>query len=186
MTDLTVLASTRFLVNQMRRAVGVPYAEPGLSPVNDFWMQHAARHLNTVLEVRELPKGIYEIATPGYLGNAVIAIRKGLPTNEKRFALRHGLAHLVGGELDDCEAGQVRFMSSVMDLMSLEERRADLFALVDMIPDYRIAEIPSEGVADLELGVAARIRKLLPSWPEERVMDRARLRVLYFAMPSET
>src|SRR5688572_13108736 len=117
--DRTVIASARFLVEQMKRVVGVPYAEPGLSPVNDFWMQHAARHLNTVLEFRALPKGIYEIATPGYLGVAVIAVRKGLPTNEKRLALRHGLAHLLGGELDDCEAGQVRFMSSVLDLMSL-------------------------------------------------------------------
>lgn len=180
MTDSALLASTRFLIDQMRRAIGVPYAEPGLSPVNDFWIQHAARHLNTLLEMRVLPKGIYEIATPGYMGNAVIAIRKGLPTNEKRVALRHGLAHLVGGELDDCEAGQVRFMSSMLDVMSLEERRADLFALADMVPDLWIAEVPSTGYADLEYWVAERIRVLLPSWPEERVKDRARLRVLLF------
>jgi hypothetical protein len=178
--DRTIIASTRFLVDQMGRAVGVPYAEPGVSPVNDFWIQHAARHLNTVLEVRDLPKGIYEIATPGYMGNAVIAIRKGLPTNEKRFALRHGFAHLIGGELDDCEAGQVRFMSSMLDVMSIEERRADLFALADMVPDYWIAEVPSEGYADLEYWVAERIRVLLPSWPEERIKDRARLRVAFF------
>jgi hypothetical protein len=178
--DRAVLASTRFLVTQMERAVGVPYGVAGFSPVSDWWIQHAALHLNTVIEVRKLPEGIYEIATPGYLGNAVIAIRKGLPKHEKRFALRHGLAHLVGGELDDCEAGQVRFMSSVLDLMSLEERRADLFALVDMVPDLWISEVPSNGAADLQYWVAERIRVLLPSWPEERVKDRARLRVLYF------
>lgn len=183
--DRTILRSTRFLVEQMGRAIGVPYAEAGLSPVNDWWIQHAARHLNTLIEVRELPKGIYEIATPGYLGAPVIAVRKGLPVNEKRFALRHGLAHLIGGELDDCEAGQVRFMSSVLDLMSLEERRADLFALIDMVPDHWISEVPTQGKADLEYWVAERIRVLLPSWPEERVKDRARLRVTYFATPSE-
>jgi hypothetical protein len=183
--DRTALSSCRFLVDQMKRAIGVPYAEAGLSPVNDWWIQHAARHLNTVLEVRELPKGIYEIATPGYLGNAVIAIRKGLPTNEKRFALRHGLAHLLGGELDECEAGQVRFMSSVLDLMSLEERRADLFALVDMVPDHWIVEVPTLSAADLEYRIAERIRVLLPSWPTERVKDRARLRAKYFAGSSE-
>jgi hypothetical protein len=178
--DASIIQSTRFLIEQMKRAVGVPYTEAGLAPVNDWWIQHAARHLNTVIEVRSLPKGIYEIATPGYLGNAVIAIRKGLPTNEKRLALRHGLAHLLGGELDECEAGQVRFMSSVLDLMSLEERRADLFALADMIPDHWIAEVPSEGRADVEYWVAERIRVLIPSWPEERVKDRARLRVDLF------
>ena len=64
--------------------------------------------------------------------------------------------------------------------MSLKARGIDLLALEEMVPDYWIAEAPSQGAADLEYWVAERIRILSPNWPEERVKECARLRVLLF------
>jgi hypothetical protein len=178
--DPALLVTTRFLLQQMERAVGVPYAQERWAPVGDQLVEMAARRMGTVLVDCDLPEGVYEMATPGYFGHAVIAIRKGLTTNERRLAIRHGLAHLLAGELDSCEGGQVRFMSSMVDVMSLEERRADLFALADMVPDWWLEEVATKGEGELEVWAAEWIRMLIPSWPGQRVQDRARLRVRLF------
>jgi hypothetical protein len=58
---------------------------------------------------------------------------------------------LVAGELEPEEGTEVRFMSSLLDCVTLEERRADLFALADLIPDREFKERRRAGYAEAHL-----------------------------------
>ena len=55
--------------------------------------------------------------------------RRSIARERGRAACRHGLAHLLAGDLDVGEGADVRFMSSILEFMSVEERTADCFAL---------------------------------------------------------
>jgi hypothetical protein len=92
--------------------------------------------------------------------------------------MRHGLAHLVAGELAEEEGAGLRFMSSILDHMTLEERRADLYALADLLPDRTLAGAvitepsPERGLRWME----GQVQQFAATWSRERVRDRAQLR----------
>jgi hypothetical protein len=96
-----------------------------------------------------------------------------------RFALRHGLAGLVASELDAGEASEIRFMSSILDHMTLEERRAYLFALDEYGRRLagRCAVRLARSAERVECELRRHARALAPEWPAARVRDRARLRL---------
>lgn len=179
-----VLASTRALIDWTRGQAGHCYADDHFSPISDLDLEIIARRFSCRLKVDVLPSGVQEVGIPGYMGNPTIVVSRDLPSGHRRLAARHGLAHLVAGELEGEHDSGVRFMSSVLDHMTLEERRADLFGLADLIPDRDLATIvrvePSpEGAREW---MRHRIRELTPGWPEQRLEDRASLRwALFFA-----
>ncbi len=135
--------------------------------------------MGTLISHRDLGEGIQELGMPGYLGVPVIVVNRRLPWGTRRLALRHGLAHLVAGELEPEEGSQIRFMSSMFDYMTLEERRADLFAMADLIPDRELKErrVASYTEGELRRWVTGEVRRYAPEWPASRIEDRIALRM---------
>lgn len=178
--DQAVIQSTRALLEATRRqSSGLAYAEDDWSPVADITLEMIARRFGAVLRQDDLPASYQELGVPAYFGAPVIVINRNLCTDARRLALRHGLAHLIAGELEAEPAGEVRFMSSALDWMTLCERRADLFAIADLIPDCKIADERAAGADEQDLlwWLCRRIASFAHSWPLERIQDRARLRL---------
>lgn len=174
-----VLDSTRMLIRAVRGQAGLAYADDTWSPLSDITLSLIARRLGTRLTQDDLGDGIQEIGIPGYVGAPVIVVNRAIAPGLRRLALRHGLAHLVAGELEPEQGGDVRFMSSIHDHMTLEERRADLFALADLIPDRQLMELQRSGYerSELERWVTCEILRYASSWPSERMEDRCGLRM---------
>lgn len=177
-----VLASTRALIDWTRGQSGHAYADDSWSPISDLDVEVIARYFSCRLVTDELPVGVQEIGIPGYTGDPTIVVSRRLPLPFRRLAVRHGLAHLVAGELEGEHDSGIRFMSSILDASTIEERRADLYALADLVPDRDLAEIlklepdPPGALVWLK----GQIRRVAPMWPVERLEDRARLRWLLF------
>ncbi len=121
--DRAVLISTRQLLARVREATGLAYADDTWSPISDITLAIIARQMGGVIVQEELGANTQEIGVPGYFGPPAIVINRLIPAGFRRLALRHGLAHLAAGELDVGEGSEVRFMSSILDYDTLEERR---------------------------------------------------------------
>ncbi len=65
------------------------------------------------------------------------------------------------------------------DWRDYEEQVADLFALVDLIPNRLLMQWQAvcDTQQDLESYVTDELRRYVPDWPDERVADRVRLRL---------
>lgn len=173
-----VLNSTRMLLQAVRGQAGLAYADDTCSPISDITLGIVARRMGCALRVDDLGPDFQEFGLPGYLGPPMIVINRRIDPGLRRCALRHGLAHLVAGELEVGQGSEVRFMSSILDYMSLEERRAALFALADLIPDRQLSTIASAAYSSLDIKrwLIQEIRPYARGWPEERLRDRALLR----------
>ena len=70
-------------------------------------------------------------------------------------------------------------MSSVLDFMAIEERRADLFALADLVPDRTLAELRGRRYRfdELTRWLWCEIKRFAPAWSTVRVADRVGLRL---------
>lgn len=92
------------------------------------------------------------------------------------FTVRHELAHVLSGEVSD-----TLFLSAA-DTLSFSERRADLFAVADLAPAWLLTQLRAgrRPWAHLRLEVMQAFRALTDGWSEERLRDRARLRVDLF------
>jgi hypothetical protein len=88
----------------------------------------------------------------------------------RRFALRHGLAHVLAGHVAD-----LTYAHDGHHWENPEEQLADAFAFADLIPDRMLREMQAVGFRGrgLERWVAAEIARYAPGWPEGRVADRA-------------
>jgi len=114
------------------------------------------------------------LTIPPIAGEYAIGIRADLSWSEYAFALRHELAHVLAGDVDE----PVRMVDR--GYLTQAERYADLFALADLVPrayldGLRRLRIPwGEIRADIE----QQIRELWgPDWPWARVADRSVLRL---------
>jgi len=114
------------------------------------------------------------LTIPPIAGEYAIGIRADLSWSEYAFALRHELAHVLAGDVDE----PVRMVNR--GYLTQAERYADLFALADLVPrayldGLRRLRIPwGEIRADIE----QQIRELWgPDWPWARVADRSVLRL---------
>ncbi len=181
--DRQVLVSTRLLLARVRERSGLAYADDTWSPISDITLDILARQMGGMIVQEELGANTQEIGVPGYFGPPAIVVNRRIAAGFRRLALRHGLAHLAAGELDVGQESEVRFMSSILDYGTLEERRADLFALADLVPDRLIDEALLAGtpLRALPIWVASEIRRYAAAWPDPRVRDRARLRVALYA-----
>lgn len=121
-----------------------------------------------------LEGGICEIVWPAIYGVHLMQIDKHLTTAERRFAMRHGLAHVLDGHLRDLAPA-----ADGGHWETYEEAVADLFALVDLVPDHQLDTLVQAGAVyqELEASVREVTRKYAPEWPEERLSQRASLRV---------
>jgi uncharacterized protein DUF955 len=114
--------------------------------------------------------GLAEIIWPPVCGIHIMHLAKGQPYAERRFAMRHGLAHVLAGHAMDRVWRQTG--------PSMEEAEADLFALADLMPDRELAGVVDAHLSDdmLRAYLMARILEYAPHWMPERVLDRVNLR----------
>ena len=178
-----VLASTAQLIERVQLHVLRGYADEDWAPISDEDVRMVASFSGGRVELQELGAHTQEIGIPAYTGgHAVIVVNRLIPRNFRRLAVRHGLAHLLAGELEVGQGMEVRFMSSILDYMTLEERRADVFALADLIPWRTLEALPRAPDPHAMLRyVTGEIRAFAPDWPLRRVRDRARLRLALFS-----
>ena len=92
------------------------------------------------------------------------------------FTIRHELAHVLAGEVRET------LVLTADDTMSFAERRADLYALTDLVPAWLVRQFRgrSRPWAHVRLEVQQAFRELACGWSEERIRDRARMRVELF------
>ena len=178
-----MVVSARLLIARVREQAGLAYADDTWSPISDITLDIIARRLGGVIVQDELGANTQEVGVPGYFGPPTIVVNRRIRSGFRRLALRHGLAHLVAGELDVGQDSEVRFMSSVLDYDTLEERRADLFALADLIPDRQLDEVLLAGrpVRELSGFVRTQVQLYAAEWPMRRIRDRTRLRLALYA-----
>lgn len=174
-----VVTSTRMLLRAVRNQSGLFYADEDWSPVSDITVEILARKLGCLVLRRPLAEGIDEIAIPGLGVSPAILVNTRNSPGMKRVALRHGLAHVLAGEVPGFDGIGIHFMSSALDYMSMAERRADLFALADLIPDrdLDVLERANYSSGEKRRWIRNSITLYAPSWPADRVDDRVELRI---------
>ena len=89
------------------------------------------------------------------------------------FTIRHELAHVLAGEVNEA------LFLTAADTMSFSERRADLYAVADLVPGWVIQQLRGKRRpwSHMRLEVLQGFRELTVGWSEERLRDRAGLRV---------
>lgn len=115
--------------------------------------------------------GVDEIVWPPAYGQHQMMISAELGAGPRRFAMRHGLAHVLAGH--NCIAVMNR------DWHGAEETAADLFALLDIIPDVQLEELRAGGRGESEIArwCYAEIARWTAGWAAERIADRVELRL---------
>ena len=113
------------------------------------------------------------MAIPWGPGEHAILIDSHAPRADYLFTIRHELAHVLAGEVSDA------LFLSAADTMSFSERRADLFAVTDLVPPWLVRQLHGgrRPWSHLRLEVQQAFRELTVGWSDERLRDRARLRV---------
>src|SRR5579859_5190952 len=115
----------------LRRAtdLGVLYASEDWSPLSDITLSLLLARAGIRWEYTAL-HGLVEIVWPPICGIHVMLVEKSQLPGEKRFAVRHGLGHVLAGHV-----AEVSFAHDGHDWSAHEESVADLFAWADLIPE---------------------------------------------------
>lgn len=153
--------------------LGVAYNSE-FSPLSDLSFALLLTRAGVRWRYAPLEGGICEIVWPPIYGVHLMQIDKHLTTAERRFAMRHGLAHVLDGHLRDLAPA-----ADGGDWRTYEETVADLFAMADLAPDHQLAVVATAGAGwgEVEDWVREEAVKYAPDWPADRLIQRARLRV---------
>lgn len=126
-----------------------------------------------VYRLRSQPRA-KALTIPPIAGEYAIGVRDDLSWSEHAFALRHELAHVLAGDVEE----PVRMVDR--GYLTQAERYADLFALADLVPASYLATLRRIRIpwAEIRSDIEEQIRELWgPDWPHARVDDRAQLRL---------
>lgn len=119
--------------------------------------------------------GAHAFVVPPIGGYYHIGLKEDLDVDERQFALRHELSHVLNDDADE----PTRMVDR--GYLTQTERLADLFSLADLIPRMLIDVLKRRqrltwGQVTEELADEIR-QRWGRQWPEARVDDRAKLRV---------
>jgi hypothetical protein len=150
--------------------LGILYADEDWAPISDLTLALLLKRAGIRWEYAALD-GLCEIIAPPICGIHIMLVERAQTPGEKRFAVRHGLAHVLAGHVE--EASFVRDR----DPLSHEERVADMFAFADLLPDRMLEEMRAAGYGffDLSCWVIAQMRLYCPSWRLTRLHDRLKM-----------
>lgn len=172
--DVDVLHAVAHAVRQLQR-LGLGYDDL-FSPLPDEALDAALRRLTIRATGHTLGTETVELVTPPLYGRYLLLWSTDVDADRRRFALRHGMGHVVAGHVT-----APRFLTADGDWMSAEERVADLFALADLVPFHQVAALRRGGSwRAVRAEVAALVRMHTHAWPAERVEDRAAMRVALY------
>ena len=147
--------------------LGILYADEDWAPISDLTLALLLKRAGIRWEYAALD-GLCEIVSPPICGIHLMLVERAQTPGEKRFAVRHGLGHVLAGHVEESSFVRDR------DPLSHEERVADMFAFADLLPDRRLAEMRAAGYRpwDLELWTINEVRRYCPGWRVTRLMDR--------------
>jgi hypothetical protein len=172
-----VQATVRLLrkAQTMVPTYGVGFGGVGRSGASTRDLAPIFRETRTRIKERDLLGIVAGVALPTAGGHKII-LDPARTRADRMFTIRHELAHILAGEVE-----YAMFLTSE-DTMSFSERRADLFAVADLTPTHWMGWVrgkrrPWRAVT---LEVVQAYRELTDGWSEQRLWDRARLRVLLY------
>lgn len=176
--DAALIQTTAELVHLARRLE--PTYAGGKIPATTADFSRLLRRATCRVHLVNLPPGqstVRAMATVPIGGFYRVGIPRDTPLEERLFAARHELGHVLAGEADE------PILMADRDYLTFAERRADLFALADLVPGsliavWRRARFTWGNIAD-EVEEVVR-EQWGQSWPWARLDDRARLRVRLF------
>lgn len=171
--ERAVLQAASRLVVTARAMVG-SYAE-GMCPINTGQVSELLLRTNTELVEHRFRSRTKGVAMPAIGGGSVIAVDVGGLRTDVMFTIRHELAHVLAGE-----ASEPTYLTAE-DTMSHSERVADLFAVADLTPGgWMKRVVGGKKFLYAVLDVKQAYRELTEGWSEQRLWDRAKLRVLLY------
>ena len=154
------------------------YGSDDWAPLSDITLGLLARRAG--VQWRYVPLGgLAEIVWPPLCGTYHLHIEHEQTPGEKRFAIRHGLAHVLDGHV-----AEIAYCHDGHDPLGYQECVADLFAAVDLIPNRAIRELVTAGYTlDERLHwMWCELKRYAPRWPTARIADRVGLRLTFYQM----
>lgn len=135
------------------------------------------RHSGVVLRERRFGSSAKGMAFE-FGGKRIISIDLACKRSDAMFTVRHELGHVLAEEV------QYALYLTAEDTMSFSERRADLFAVADLAPTAWMRYFACDKTGRLRkhaaLDVVGTFRELTEGWSEQRLWDRAKLRVMLY------
>ena len=168
--DGEVLRSTADLVRQVWTTLGISSVR---APLRSDQITRLLVHTRTRLCEYPFTSSAVGMAIPWGPEEHAILIDSAASRADYDFTIRHELAHVLAGEVSTA------LFLTAADTMSFSERRADLFAVTDLVPAWLVRQLHGgrRPWSHLRLEVQQAFRELTVGWSEERLRDRARLRV---------
>ena len=168
--DRAVLEGAAELVRRTWELVGTP-ARP---PLRTDQITRLLTRTGTRLEEYRFGSSAVGMAIPWAGGTEhAILIDSAASRADYDFTIRHEIAHVLAGEVSET------LFLTADDTMSVSERRADLYAVADLVPGWSMQQMRGRRRpwAHVRLEVLQSFRELTVGWSEERLRDRANLRV---------
>lgn len=170
-----VLEAAAGLVGAARRSV--PWYAGDFAPIRSDQLAELLRRATCHVEIYAFGSDAVAMTFPPFRGRYPIFVNRAAERADRAFALRHELAHVLAGDV-----AQTTFLEAV-GYMAPEERVADLFALADLVPAWLLRSLRRQRMswrALLREMRAMIVSAYAEDWPEERLADRASLRLRLF------
>lgn len=171
--DREVLRATAALLRRSWEMLDEPAVRP---PLRTDQISTLLTRSRTRLCEYPFHSGAVGMAVPWGAGEHAILIDSTASRGDYLFTIRHEIAHVLAGEVSEA------LFLSAADTLSFSERRADLFAVADLVPAWLVAQLRGtrRPWSHVRLEVQAAFRELTEGWSDLRVRDRGRLRVELF------
>lgn len=172
---VAIVATVRQLLLRCEREFLVPYGTDTWSAtLSDLTL--ALLLSRAGIRWRHAPlEGLCEVVWPPVCGVHVLHVDRCQTTAQRRFAVRHGLGHVLAGHVSN-----IAYSHDGHAWQLDAETVADLFAMMDLIHDERLGELRAAGYSadELERWIYADLAAhWTADWEPERLADRASLRM---------
>lgn len=169
-----ILSAAGRLVDAARGVVP-DYAGP-YAPIRTDQLSALLRGTGCHVEVFTFQSDTIAMTLPRCADVYPVLVNRSAERTDRVFAFRHEVAHVLAGDVEGAVFLEDR------GYMALPERVADLFALADLVPGWWIADVRKGQTPwrRVHAEVAYAIGEYAESWTEERLEDRARLRLGLF------
>jgi len=169
--DELVLGATIRIIEAARQLV--PFYAGTFSPMHTAHVSELLKRSTCFLSIRPFRSDAVAFTLPPIRGRYIIAVNRDARRTDRQFAIRHEVAHVLAGDVEEA------IFLSERGYQSHPERVADLFALADLVPGWFIDQLRSGQMSwgAILAEVRGAIRAYAEEWPCDRLEDRARLRL---------
>lgn len=174
--DGAVLRDTEVLIDRARQVV--EFYAGDFSPIRTDQLSALLKSHSCFLKTFPFEStDLAAFVLPAMRGIYPIGVNRLASRTDRQFAIRHELAHVIAGEVDE-----PTFLSDD-SYMGHSERVADLFALADLVPGWMLRHMRGDRMSwrDISVEVRGAIQsECAGGWPADRLEDRTRLRLRLF------